>query len=61
MVARDYRVRRMVNITPPNGAESVFFEVWEVLLVEGEERFHRNAEVAFATEEEALEWIQKSG
>ena len=40
-------------------AESVFYEVWEVFDVDGEERSHRNADLAFKAEAEAQAWIEK--
>ena len=45
----------------PDGAESVFYEVWDVFDVDGEERVHRNYDRAFKTEAEAQVWIDKQG
>ena len=52
-----YEIKRMANIKAPDGAASVFFEVWEVFDVDGEERSHRNADLAFKTKAEAQSWI----
>jgi len=37
-----YEIKRMANIKAPDGAESVFYEVWDVADVDGEVRLHRN-------------------
>ncbi len=54
-----YEIKRMANIKAPDGAESVFYEVWDVFDVDGEERVHRNHDRTFKTEAEAQEWIAK--
>jgi hypothetical protein len=54
-----YEIKRIANIKAPDGAESVFYEVWEVFDVDDEERSHRNADLAFKTEAEAQAWIVK--
>lgn len=60
-MAAQYEIKRMANIKAPDGAASVFYEVWEVFDVDGEERLHRNA-LAFKSEAEAQVWIdQQSG
>jgi hypothetical protein len=60
-MAQRYSIKRMANITAPDGAEAVFYEVWDVFDVEGEERVHRNHDRAFNTEAEAQAWIDKQG
>jgi len=60
-MAEKYRIKRMANIKSPDGAEAVFFEVWDVFDVDGEERIHRNHDRAFKTEAEAQAWIEKQG
>ena len=52
-----YEIRRFSNITAPDGADAVFYEIWEVFDVDDEERSHRNADLAFKTEAEAQAWI----
>ncbi len=52
-----YEIRRVANITAPDGATPVFYEVWDVIDVDGEPRVHRNHDRAFKTEEEAQAWI----
>jgi len=54
-----YEIRRVANIKAPDGADVVFFEVWEVFEEDGVERSHRNADLAFKTEAEAQGWIDK--
>lgn len=54
-----YEIKRMANIKAPDGAETVFYEVWEVFDVDGEVREHRNHDRAFKTEDEARAWIDK--
>ncbi|WP_107496294.1 hypothetical protein [Thalassobius sp. I31.1] len=58
-MAQKYRIKRIVNITAPHGGESVFFEVWDIFNVDGEEREHRNFDHAFKTEAEAQAWIEE--
>ncbi len=42
----------------PDGAK--FYEVWDVFEeVDGEERTHKNADLAFDTEAKAQAWIDK--
>lgn len=52
-----YEIKRFANITAPDGATPVFFEVWDVIDVDGEPRVHRNHDRTFQTEAEAQEWI----
>lgn len=59
VMGKRYEIKRMANIKAPDGAESVFYEVWEVFDVDGEERSHRNADLAFKSEAEAQAWIDK--
>lgn len=54
-----YEVVRVANIKSPADAEAVFFEIHELHTVEGEEIRHRNADLAFATREEAQAWIER--
>ncbi|WP_390913744.1 hypothetical protein [Pseudosulfitobacter sp. SM2401] len=54
-----YKIQRFANITPPDGDDAVFFEVWDVIHVDGEERLHRNHDRTFKTEAEAQAWIDK--
>lgn len=55
---RKFRIQRVANITAPDGTQPVFYEVWDVISVEGEERLHRNADLAFQTKEEAKKWVE---
>lgn len=52
-----YEIKRMANIKTPDGADAVFYEVWD--LFEVDERTHRNHDRAFKTREEAQAWIDK--
>jgi hypothetical protein len=54
-----YEIKRVANITAPDGTNPVFYEIWDVIDVEGEERLHRNADVAFDTEAKAQAWVDK--
>ena len=36
-----------------------FYEVYEIMMVEGVEKYHRNMDETFKTEEEAKFWIDK--
>jgi len=54
-----YRIHRIANIKAPAGIDAVFYEVWEVVNVDGEERIHRNHDRAFKTEAEAQAWINQ--
>jgi hypothetical protein len=56
-MTKRFEIKRMANIKAPDGAEAVFFEVWDVIDVEGEKRVHRNHDRAFKTEAEAQAWI----
>ncbi len=53
--SKRYDIRRVTEIK--NG--SVIFEVCEIFDIEGDERAHRNADLAFETEAEAQTWIEK--
>lgn len=61
MTTKRYKIQRMGKIKAPDGAESVFYEVWDVIDVDGEECFHRNYDRAFKTEVEAQAWIENQG
>ena len=54
-----YKIQKFTNITAPDGAEAIHYEVWDVFDVDGEERAHPNRERAFKTEAEAQAWIDK--
>lgn len=54
-----YEIKRVANLTAPDGTKPVFFEIIEVIDVGGEERLHRNAELGFDTEAEAQAWLDK--
>lgn len=54
-----YRIQRVANIKAPDGADAVFYEVWDVFNVDGVERLHRNADLAFKTKAEAQAWIDR--
>jgi hypothetical protein len=56
-MGKRHEIRRIANLKAPDGADAVFYEVWEVFDVDGEERSHRNADLAFKTETEAQAWI----
>ena len=58
-MSKRYQIKRMVTLNAPDGADAVFYEVWEVFDVDGEERSHRNADLAFKTEAEAQAWIDR--
>ena len=58
-MTKRYEIKRMSNINAPDGSEAVFYEVWDVIDVDGEERLHRNYDRAFKTEAEAKAWIEK--
>jgi hypothetical protein len=58
-MAQKYRIKRMANIKAPDGAEAIYYEVWDVFDVDGEERVHRNHDRAFETEAEAQAWIEE--
>jgi len=54
-----FEARRTANITAPDGADVVFYEIWEVFDVDGEKRSHRNADLAFKTKAEAQAWVDR--
>lgn len=58
-MTKRFEIRRMANITAPDGADVVFYEVWDVFDIEGEIRAHRNHDRAFKTEADAQAWIDK--
>jgi hypothetical protein len=58
-MTKRYEIKRVANITAPDGTNPVFYELWDVIDVEGEEQLHRNADVAFDTEAEAQAWVDK--
>lgn len=58
-MGRKFEIQRVANITAPDGTQSVFYEIWDVISVGGEERLHRNADIAFSTEKEAQNWINE--
>lgn len=58
-MGQKFEIQRVANITAPDGTQSIFYEIWDVISVDGEERLHRNADLAFSTEEEAQNWINK--
>lgn len=60
MDRRKFKIQRVANITAPDGTQPVFYEICDVVTVEGEERLHRNSDLAFRTEEEAKEWVEKN-
>ena len=47
------------EIPCPDGTHTRFYEVYEIMMVEGMEKCHRNMDIAFKTEEEARSWIEK--
>ena len=53
-----YEIRHR-EITCPDGTRTRLYEVYEVMMVEGVEKYHRNMDSAFKTEEEARLWIEK--
>ncbi len=53
-----YEIRPM-DKTCPDGTYTRFYEVYEIMMVEGVEKDHRNMDIAFKTEEEARLWIKK--
>lgn len=59
-MGRKFEIQRVANITAPDGTQPVFYEVWDVISVDGEERLHRNADLAFRTKEEAEEWVEQN-
>lgn len=59
-MGRKFEIKRVANIMAPDGTQSVFYEIWDVILVDGEERLHRNADLAFRSKEEAEEWVMKN-
>jgi|GEM_PF-4831588 len=54
-----FEIKRVANLTPGNGEEAVFYEVWERIVVDGAEKLHRNADISFSTREEAEDWVSK--
>ena len=52
-----FKVKRTANITSPGAKSPVFYEVHEIFTVDGEERTHRNPDMAFQTRQEAEDWI----
>ncbi|MBC7140240.1 MAG: hypothetical protein H5U17_16320 [Defluviimonas sp.] len=50
---------RVANVKAAEGRDAVFFEVHELIEVDGIEKRHRNADISFATRAEAEEWIRK--
>jgi hypothetical protein len=58
-MGRKFKIQRVANITAPDGTQSVFYEIWDVISVDGKERLHRNADIAFTTEKEAQNWINE--
>lgn len=46
-MTKRFEIKRMANIKTPNGAEAVFFEVWDVIGLQGAELVHRNQDRAF--------------
>jgi len=57
-MSRNFEIKRVADITAPDGTQRVFYEIWEVILVGSEERLHRNSDCAFRTLEEAEEWVE---
>ena len=45
----------------PSGSVIHFFEVCEVVLIDGKERCHRKMDRAFKTKGKAVAWIKKQG
>lgn len=60
MGRRKFKIQRVANITAPDGAEPVFYEVWEVISMDGEEKLQRNADLVFRTKEKAEEWVEQN-
>ena len=58
-MGRKFEIQRVANITAPDGTQSVFYEIWDVISVYGKERLHRNADISFTTEKEAQNWINE--
>lgn len=54
-------VVRVANVSARDRHDAVFFEVHEVFIIEGVEKRHRNADLAFGTREEAEAWVKKQG
>lgn len=58
---RRFKVQRIGNITSRHEESPVFYEAHEVFTVDGEERAHRQADLAFQTRQEAEDWIRNQG
>jgi hypothetical protein len=59
-MGRKFKIQRVANITAPDGTQPVFYEIWDVISVDGEERLHRNADLSFRSKEAAEEWVLKN-
>lgn len=48
------------SIRTPDGREDIYFDIYDVVLVEGREMYHKRSDVGFASREDAEAFIAKS-
>lgn len=58
-MTQKFRVKKVVNITDKDGLNAVFYEIFEIVVADGEERLHRKVDLAFRNEEEARKWVSE--
>ena len=49
----------MANIKTPHADDAVFYEVWEIFVVDGRDREHRNTDLTFGDEAAAQAGIDR--
>lgn len=49
---------KVINVKAQDEEKSEFYEVVEIIMVDGIEKTHRNADLAFSTREQADAWVK---
>lgn len=57
-MGRNFKIMRAANITAPDQSQPVFYEIWTVNFVDGEEKLCRKPDISFSTEKEAQDWVK---
>lgn len=49
------------SIRTPDGREVIYFDIYDVVMIEGREHYHKRSDVGFDTREKAEAFIAKHG
>ncbi|MCA1336887.1 hypothetical protein [Pseudooceanicola marinus] len=57
----DRMIVKEESIRTPDGRKAIYFEIYDVVTVEGREYYHKRSDVGFKTREEAEAFIARQG